>query len=117
MTKLDFDNFLEKIDLAVVSYVNLLSSKKVSNVEEAKYTIKHSLLNDVNDYVDYKNNSFEFVESLLSFQHESDFTGFYQHFFLTTLLVIPLFKVDPNDEVMKDSLSEILYKLYDEFEN
>lgn len=118
MIEFDFDDLLEKVNNAVISIVNIFNVKELTDIEKAKDLIKELYLDgNLNEYHDYKDSSFEVIESLLSYRKRSDFMGFYMYFFTSTFLIIPTLKIGLNDELMQDRISEVIHKLYEEFEN
>ena len=67
METYDFTEFEKEIDNTVISLVNLFCKKDEElTIREAKNVIKTKLMFDPNSYKDYKNDSFNFISTLLS---------------------------------------------------
>lgn len=104
-----------KINLAVIKLTNLFTGQNVKTIKDAKMIIKEDFMKGSLDYTDYEDNSFDLCNILYMEKNSGDFHKFSNVFFMSTMLVVPLLKVDENDEMMCNKMSEIISKLYDDF--
>lgn len=114
--QIDFDLLSDKIDQAVISLVSIFNKKKVSNISQAKKTIKNVFAQNNSNYVDYSTYSFDMIETLLAYRKSNDFESFYQRFLFATFLLIPVLKINENDELLKNNISDVIILLYEQFQ-
>lgn len=111
-------NFVDlevKINKAIVEISSLIFEKEKLKLKEANTFIKKSLIGGKDNFIDYRDNKFINISNLLSKFLAGESEDFVFLFLSMTFLLESVLRIDENDKMKKDKLTDILSDLYRNF--
>lgn len=116
METYDFVDLETKIDDVVIKIVNLFTEGNMIEITLAKLKIKEVLINNIDSYVDYKENIFCIIAVMMSQAVANDCESFCGTFLASTFLLEKFIQYgdngDNDDSETNDIVADLLGELF-----